>query len=682
MLQCLKSPLNVRRTPTPATDAAAVPVPTSTMNGIHVRYLHNHGSCKRLAVASTAVVAPLNDEDKRLLPGDNDGNTNRRCTVKVDNNGQTISISIITERTSTTRLFSAPLLWVNDPNHIHPSSGQRLRTLGKYTSTNSVIDAKIVTVPLSSSSSSSSSSSTVTHTTNESTAGDDASGGKKSIAAASDDNDVDISTIHPPPLPRSFHPRGGIYEYKENQPRPFNSIVDSNTNDCDNLLHNDHQRDLLKIDWKDGDTTYVDLEWLLEGQNCEEWSSQGNGELVADTTRVTKRIAIRSCDANTTASRSESSRSRNSDSSSITSFEYKNVMDDEGILLNAMQEIFEKGAILIKNGPIFDSTNTIENERQEQQLQQESVVGDLGKRFSGGILSHGSLYGDIFHVQTKAHAENIAYTNVALPPHQDLTYYESKPFLQLLHCVNNSSNDNEDSRIEGGESVLIDAMAAAEELRHLAPDLFDVLCHREAIFLKERDQAGMISPKPHIVCDPTFGQVVEINWSPPFEGPLQPDPNIPVEQYVRAYQAMECMLNIPVFSNENDGVQGGNRQAQKDCNGSIGSLLPPDLRRKLQDYAIQYTWQYALERGDILVFNNQRMLHGRRGFVSISGGQRHLIGCYTESDATISQYRQLLRDFSPNLLRFGPEENDRISSATVQVAGYGNRNAGNGCRWI
>ena len=361
-------------------------------------------------------------------------------------------------------------------------------------------------------------------------------------------------------------------------------------------------------------------------------------------------------------------------------------MGDDGMLLNAMQEIFEKGAILVKNGPIiFDSTNIDENERQNEQRQQESVVGDLGKRFSGGMLSHGSLYGDIFHVQTKAHAENIAYTNVALPPHQDLTYYESKPFLQLLHCVNNSSNKTtDDCRIEGGESVLIDAMAAAEELRHLAPDLFDVLCRREAIFLKERDQAGMISPKPHIVCDPTYGQVVEINWSPPFEGPLQPDPNISIELYVRAYQAMECMLNSPVFSDDNDdNVEGENRQTQKNYNNSIGSLLSPDLRRKLQDYAVQYTWQYALERGDILVFNNQRMLHGRREFVSIGGGQRHLIGCYTESDATISQYRQLLRDFSPNLLRFGPDDHDRTPPATVEVAaGYGNRNAGNGCRWI
>jgi gamma-butyrobetaine dioxygenase len=346
-----------------------------------------------------------------------------------------------------------------------------------------------------------------------------------------------------------------------------------------------------------------------------------------------------------------------------------------------MQEIFERGAILVKDGPIVlihnDDHNTVKDAERHyrQQQEQESVVGDLGKRFSGGALSHGSLYGDIFHVQTKDNAENIAYTNVPLPPHQDLTYYESKPFLQLLHCVNNTEGEGIghaqqskatiESRIEGGESILIDAMAAAEELKLLAPDLFDVLCRREAIFLKEREGAGMISPKPHIVCDPTYGQVVEINWSPPFEGPLQLDPNIPVDLYVRAYQAMECISTSPDPNTKGSATR-------------IGMLLPTDLRKKLRDYAVQYTWQYELQRGDILVFNNQRMLHGRRGFVSVGNGQRHLIGCYTESDATLSRYRQLLRDSSHH----SSFDNGPDSVSSHAKLGYGRRNAGNGCRWM
>ena len=302
------------------------------------------------------------------------------------------------------------------------------------------------------------------------------------------------------------------------------------------------------------------------------------------------------------------------------------------------------------------SLSSSSSDDKEQQVQQESVVGNLGKRFSGGTLSHGSLYGDIFHVQSKTGAENIAYTNVALPPHQDLTYYESKPFLQLLHCVNNTSSDDKENCITGGESLLIDAMAAAEELRRIAPDLFDILCRTEATFLKQRQGADMVSPKPHIVTDPSWGQVVEINWSPPFEGPFQLHPHIPVEDYVRAYQAFECMLDS-TWNVKEDGGNGTNL--------FTSSLLPTELERQLRDYARQYTWEYTMQQKDILVFNNQRLLHGRRGFTTIGNGVRHLIGCYTDATDTTSEYRQLLRERSG-----------------TSGGGYGKRNPGSGCRWI
>jgi len=282
----------------------------------------------------------------------------------------------------------------------------------------------------------------------------------------------------------------------------------------------------------------------------------------------------------------------------------------------------------------------------------------LGRRISGGNLSHGSLYGDVFHVQSKVDAENIAYTNVALPPHQDLTYYESKPFLQLLHCATNSSgkpdngsNPSNTNGIIGGESVLIDGMAAAEELRRVAPDLFDILCKTEATFVKERHDSDMVSPKPHIVVDPAHGQVVEVNWSPPFEGPLQIHPRVAVEDYVRAYQAIECILD--------DNLAGDS------TGGNNPTFLHESLETFLRNYAKEYTWEFALQKGDVLVFNNQRMLHGRRSFSSFGTLERHLVGCYTDAMDTVSRYRQLLRE------REGKSG-----------GGYGRRNPGSGYRWM
>jgi hypothetical protein len=106
---------------------------------------------------------------------------------------------------------------------------------------------------------------------------------------------------------------------------------------------------------------------------------------------------------------------------------------------------------------------------------------------------------------------------------------------------------------------------------------------------------------------------------------------------------------------------------QRDATGidTTKGFLEHNLKLRLKEYAREYTWEYALEPGDILVFNNQRMLHGRREFTAMGSAERHLIGCYTDAMDTISRYRQLLRE------RGG-----------TNGGGYGKRNPGSGCRWI
>ena len=82
---------------------------------------------------------------------------------------------------------------------------------------------------------------------------------------------------------------------------------------------------------------------------------------------------------------------------------------------------------------------------------------------------------------------------------------------------------------------------------------------------------------------------------------------------------------------------------------------------KLKKYACEYTWEKRLDEGEILVFNNRRMLHGRNGFTMVNSnnnnnndnkkggeggkkmGKRHLVGCYTNMEDTLSRYRVLMR---------------------------------------
>ena len=510
-------------------------------------------------------------------------------SVAIEDNGMSITITVddhddASIASSSSWNFSSALLWVNDPRHIHASSGQRTKTLGQYSNGLKVVDAHLCST-------------------------------------------WSLQDLHAIPPKGSMHSRGGIYSdtYRSSSSQ---------------------SRNLLELKWSDGQESIFDLEWLLDHahNNCmgrpkPNTVTHNSKETTTEpaittrsTTQITKDIAIGSC--------------TNPNAASLAKFDYSEILDNEDVLFAGMQQIFEHGAILIQNAP----TNIAETETNDGTSSLESIVGNLGKRFSGGALSHGSLYGDIFHVQSKMNAENIAYTNEALPPHQDLTYYESKPFLQLLHCVTDSNNDDDSSTngIVGGESILIDAMAAAEELRTISPRLFDILCKTEATFVKERHDSDMVSPKPHIVLDPAFGQVIEVNWSPPFEGPLQMHPTIPVEDYVQAYQALECMLDDKLHESR-DGA----------------TLLPSYLERLLRDYAKEYTLEYKMQRGDVIVFNNQRMLHGRRSFECYGKIERHLIGCYTDAMDTVSRYRQLLRQRT--------EKNG---------GGYGKRNPGSGYRWM
>lgn len=240
--------------------------------------------------------------------------------------------------------------------------------------------------------------------------------------------------------------------------------------------------------------------------------------------------------------------------------------------------------------------------------------------------------GETFQVKSTNNAINVAYTATELCPHQDLAYYESKPGFQLLHCK------SVQVPTIGGESILIDCMAAAHRFRQLAPDLFETLVKCPATFVKDRDGARMTYVRPHIVLLSNGGEnadlnnmdreIVSVHWAPPFLGPLNIHPT-QVSQYNKAYAAFELMLD------------------NTKCALAYSKAFDIDheLAATLSIYASSYTWEERLDPGEIMIFNNTRMLHGRRGFEvkDDSFGQRHLIGAYTCIDDTLNNYRTLLQ---------------------------------------
>lgn len=342
-------------------------------------------------------------------------------------------------------------------------------------------------------------------------------------------------------------------------------IYKSNENSQDESL-------VLEVEWDDaGEPSYYFVSWLLE------WTSP------RQSSQVTRHHAIR--------------RGQN-----LVQLDYTTVQKNEMERLVLYSALLEDGVALVRNCPaLFDSDETTPC----------AVMGTL----LAGSLSHGTLYGNVFHVQAMPEALNVAYTTIRLPPHQDLAYYESPPGLQLLHCV-------EQRGIVGGESTLVDGMAAAQTLREMAPDLFETLTTTQATFCKQREGADMVAYYPHIQLSQESNEIVAINWSPPFEGPLRNMSRC--SDYYTAYAAFTSLVDKHALQQQ--------------------SGLSPQLYKMCREYAEEHTFEKLLQEGDMLVFNNRRMLHGRKSFqIMDENGARHLVGTYTNMDETLNQYRLLMR---------------------------------------
>lgn len=212
-----------------------------------------------------------------------------------------------------------------------------------------------------------------------------------------------------------------------------------------------------------------------------------------------------------------------------------------------------------------------------------------------------TVYGRIFDVVSMPNATNIAYTSLELKPHMDLMYYEGSPGFQLLHCIK--------ANAKGGESTFVDAFAAAQEFRKQDPSGFDLLSKIKLTFHKNDDTRNYYHRKPLFVVENK--ELVAVNYSPMFEGPLIASENMIAPLY-SAYKRFQTMI----------------------------------------DHG-KYTKTYLLKPGECAIFNNRRVLHGRLQFDENSG-ERHLQGTYLDHEEFCNRYLGLQRKFGgPGLLPIG-----------------------------
>jgi hypothetical protein len=82
-------------------------------------------------------------------------------------------------------------------------------------------------------------------------------------------------------------------------------------------------------------------------------------------------------------------------------------------------------------------------------------------------------------------------------------------------------------------------------------------------------------------------------------------------------------------------------------------------------------YEYRLQEGECVIFNNRRVLHGRRQFDTATG-MRWLKGAYVDTDVFMSKYRVLSEKFAGVTLGFewrlvNPEERVRLAFVDDKV---------------
>jgi [2-(trimethylamino)ethyl]phosphonate dioxygenase len=194
-------------------------------------------------------------------------------------------------------------------------------------------------------------------------------------------------------------------------------------------------------------------------------------------------------------------------------------------------------------------------------------------------------YGSLFDVRAVPDPENLAYSDLGLGLHTDNPYREPVPGFQALHVLVAAP--------DGGESLFADGFALAEHLRQEDPAAFEALTRTPVPFAYRSRNAALHAERPLIQLS-CRGEIVAVHYN---NRSIQPLPLAAeaAERYYQAYRRFAMLLREPRFM----------------------------LR-------------FMMRAGDLILFDNQRILHGRTGFAS-ARHPRHLQGCYLTRDSVFSR---------------------------------------------
>ena len=202
----------------------------------------------------------------------------------------------------------------------------------------------------------------------------------------------------------------------------------------------------------------------------------------------------------------------------------------------------------------------------------------------GGVQS--TIFGEVWTFAADETRADSAYTPRELRPHTDATYSHDAPGLQMLLCCHYDA--------EGGESILVDGLAIFNVLKEENADLLRALQSVEVPGQYLGDGWHLKASRPVFRCDPVTGELRQVSFNNYDRAPFR----LTDEEMRRFY----------------DGL------------GAFDAMANDPARQ----------WRYLLKPGEMMIFDNWRVLHGRGAFT----GQREMAGCYVSRENFESRLRQ------------------------------------------
>ena len=200
----------------------------------------------------------------------------------------------------------------------------------------------------------------------------------------------------------------------------------------------------------------------------------------------------------------------------------------------------------------------------------ENIVNKIG-------YVRNSIFGGLWSFESNEDKADSAYTQEELRPHTDATYSNDAPGLQLLLCC--------EYKAKGGDSIMVDGFKIAEMIKKDNKELFDILSTinvkgsyiGDGVFLEaERPIFNLNSKK----------ELFQVSFNNYDRAPFRFEKDLTIKFY-EAIRTFDLMANSK-----------------------------------------EYQWRHILKPGELLIFNNWRVLHGRGSF----DGTRKISGCYINKE--------------------------------------------------